>query len=174
MPVYQYPTRLRVLRALTAAIGEIHPDRGYQTDLGPSAEFPRGKVFRGRILFGEGDPIPMVSILEVPIPPEQLPSAPDSSLLKGPWELIIQGFADDDAENPTDPAHVLMADVTQRLAVEKERNRDFQLFGMGDTVTNLSIGVGVVRPPDELSSKAYFWMPLRLEIAEDLKRPYED
>lgn len=174
------PIRLRVLKKLTAALAEIHPDlptptsSKYVNDLRPSPEYPKGRVFRGRVLFGEKDPLPMISILEVPIPPEQVPSAPDNPARTGSWELMIQGFAPDDYENPTDPAQVLLADVVMRLAVEKRRNRDFELFDMGNTVTNIFIGVGVVRPPDEISDKAYFWLPLRLMMAEDLDDPYGD
>lgn len=173
MPVHEDPVRLRVLKKISAALEEINPDlptgkpSSYRHDLA-------GRVFRGRILFGDSDPLPMVSILEVPLPVEQIPGAPDNPMRTGSWELIIQGFAEDDFNNPTDPAQYLLADVVMRLAVEKRRNRDYELFDMGNTVTNLHIGVGVVRPPDEISAKAYFWLPVRLEIAEDLDDPYGD
>ena len=171
---YQFedPTRLRVMKALTACLQSIHPDQGYRYDLGISKEAPKGRVFRGRVLFGEKDPLPMIVILETPIQPEDLPGAPDNPARSGAWDLTIQGFVDDDHENPTDPGHYLAADVIRRLAVEKRRNRDFELFGMGNTVTDIRIGVPVVRPPDELSSKAYFWLPVTLVIAEDLDKPY--
>lgn len=165
------PVRLRVLMKLTAALAEINPADGYHNDLRPTEDTP-ARVFRGRVIFGDTDPLPMVSILEVPIPPEQLPSAPDNSARKGGWDLMVQGFVDDNPEHPTDPAQYLLADVVRRLAVEKRKNRDFKLFDMGNTVTDMAIGVGVVRPPDELSAKAYFWLPLTLTIAEDLLDPY--
>ena len=174
------PERLRVLKRLSACLSEIHPGlatgkpSSYVNDLRPTEELPKGRVFRGRVLFGDDDPLPMVSILEVPLPPEQIPGAPDNENRTGSWELILQGFVDDDFENPTDPAQVLLADVVMRLAVEKRKNHDYQLFGMGNTVTNLHIGVGVVRPPDEISAKAYFWLPVRLQMAECLTDPYGD
>jgi hypothetical protein len=174
MPDLQYPTRLRILMKLTEILQGITVANGYKHDLGPTAEWPDGKVFRGRVLFGEGDPLPMISILEVPVPPEQIPSAPDNPDRYGSWELILQGFVEDDPTHPTDPAQMLQADVVQRLAVEKRKSLNFSLFDMGKTVTSLNVGVGVVRPPDELSAKAYFWLPLRLMVAEHLDKPYAD
>lgn len=165
------PIRLRVLKALSASIATICPEDGYYYDLRPTPEI-KERVFRGRVIFGDTDPLPMVSILEVPLPPDQLPSPPDATVRTGDWDLMMQGFVDDDFEHPTDPAQYLVADVVRRLAVEKRRNKDFDILGMGKTVTDMIIGVGVVRPPDELSAKAYFWLPVTLKMAEDLLDPY--
>jgi hypothetical protein len=158
------PFRLKVLKALTAALEEISVAGGYQTDLA-------GRVYRGRIIFGERDPIPMVSILEVPLPLDQLVSPRDSKDLAGGWDLMIQGFVEDDFRNPTDPAHVLMADVKRRLAQEKRRVNDGTAFGMRE-ISNIRIGPGVVRPPDEVSAKAYFWLSLVIDMVEDLADPF--
>ena len=106
------PFRLTVQKRLTAALEEVTVLNGYQFDLD-------GKVYRGRSLFGDSDPIPMVSILENPIPEEQLPSPP--GLNKGTYSLVIQGFSEDDRDNPTDVAHVLMADVKKRLGLEARK-----------------------------------------------------
>jgi hypothetical protein len=174
MEEYEFdePLRLRILKALTAALLEITIENGYRHDLGPSEQWPNGRVFRGRVVFGAKDPLPMVAILETPLQPEDLPPPPDSELFRGDWDLTIQGYVEDDLENPTDPAHYLAADVIRRLAVEKKKNTDFNLFGMGDDIINLRIGVPVVRPPDELSAKAYFWLPVALELTENLEKPY--
>lgn len=165
------PIRLRVLKALTAALEEIDGTNGYQHDLS-------GRVFRGRRVFGVSDPIPMISILEAPIPLDQLPNPADSSDQKGQWELVVQGFVKDDHENPTDPAHALMAEVKTRLALEKRKadwDRPEQgIFGLGRDVTEMYIGAGVVRPPDEVSEKAYFWLQVTLAIVEDMADPYTD
>lgn len=174
----QYPTRLRILRKLTDIIREVTPANGYVNDLGPGPGWPNGRVFRGRAVFGQESPLPMVTILEVPMPPDQVPSPPDSADRVGEWDLIIQGFVEDDFENPTDPAQVLLADVVRRLALEKKNGMDREgnckFLGMGDIVTGMQIGVGVVRPPDaEVSDKAYFWLQLRLTVAESLDKPYD-
>lgn len=161
------PFRLRVLQALTAALNDINPDNGYASDL-------RQKVFRGRLIFGHDDPLPMVAILEA-IEQEQariadMPSG--TGMVKRPFELMIQGFVDDDPDNPCDPAYYLKAEVEKRLVQERIRERQRNILGMGGRVTDLKLSPGVVRPPDDVSGKAYFWLRMTLEIVEDLSDPY--
>lgn len=161
------PLRLRILKALTASL-EL---TSYEYD--KPAQLLTGCVFRGRDVFGDDDPEVMLSILEAPIPVDQIGSAPDNTASTGNWELLLQGFVPDDHVNPTDPAHFLMAAAKVRLAYEKSRNRDFEILGLGNHVTDLRFGAGVVRPPDEISVKAYFWLNITLEIVEDLSKPFE-
>lgn len=165
------PLRLRILKAMTAALKEISVANGYHTDLDE-------KVYRGRVVFGENDPIPLISILEVPIPLDQIPPPVDSEFSTGGWELMIQGFVEDDPENPTDPAHYFMADVKKRLALEKRKALAMVasegIFGYGNFVVGMRIGSGVVRPPDEISAKAYFWLTITLDMVENLADPFED
>ena len=165
------PLRLRILKAMTAALKEISPANGFATDV-------QGNVFRGRVIFGENDPIPLLSILEVPIPLDQTPAPTDSEFSSGGWEIMVQGFVTDDPENPTDPAHLFMADVKKRLAQERRKalamKSEEGIFGLGNFVTGMRIGAGVVRPPDEISAVAYFWLTVTLGMVEDLSDPYED
>lgn len=165
------PLRLRILTALTASLKEISTANGYHTDF-------QERVWRGRVVFGENDPLPLLSILEVPIPLDQTPSPVDSEFSSGTWELMVQGFVEDDPENPTDPAHYAMADVKKRLARERRKASNMTneegILGLGNFVTGLRIGTGVVRPPDEISAKAYFWLTIALDMVEDLADPYED
>jgi hypothetical protein len=166
MVVNRIPFRLRVLRALSAKIEEVNPDNGYHFDL-------RGRVFRGRVRYDDNDPIPMVSILEAPIPQEVIQSRGDNQLSVGPWELLIQGFASDDRENPSDQAHHMMAEVKAVLVGEKQREDGLKLFGMRGRVFEMFIGQGSVRPPDDTTEEAFFWLTLTLKLSEDLSRPYE-
>jgi len=164
------PVRLEVQKRLSEALGEVTTAAGYQHDL-------TGRVYRGRVVFGDETALPALSILEAPIPLDQLPSAKDNDSQSGPWELVVQGWVKDDKANPTDPAHVLMADVKQRLARER-RKSDWDkpedgILGLGRVVTAMYIGAGVVRPPDEISAKAYFWLTITLDIAENMAEPYE-
>lgn len=164
--------RLRVLRALTGALEEVTFDYGGKTyDL-------HGKVFRGRNRFGTNDPIPMIAILEAPIPLDHIVPPMDSTALSGGWELVIQGFAPDDPVNPTDPAQVFLAKVMQMVAWERQKadwdEPENGILGLGRFVTSVYIGTGVVRPPDEVSEKAYFWLSITLDLAEDLADPYGD
>lgn len=160
------PTRLRILKALTACLEEITPENGYAHDLS-------GKVFRGRDMFGDNDPLPMISILEAIEEEEQVPSPQGSGMSTGSWTLQIQGFIEDDMYNPSDPAHFLMADVKKRLIQERIRDRQYDIFGMGNSVTELRMSRGVVRPPgDAVSDKAYFWLRLTLTVVENLNDPF--
>ena len=164
---YDMPFKLRVMHALTQALQEITPANGYEHDLSAA-------VFRGRLAFGDDDPIPMVSILEAPLPLEQKLAGNDGTASKGGWNLLIQGFVRDDKVNPTDPGHYLMADVRKRIALLRKPKRGSDILGMAGNVTDLRIGPGVVRPPgDDVSSKAYFWMTLTLDLVEDLEKPYD-
>lgn len=175
------PFRLQILRNICDALHEINgEDGGYHNDLRPypapkedNPDFIQRRVFRGRVVFGETDPLPMVTILEVPLPPEQSPSAPDNPSRHGGWDLMIQGFVDDDFENPTDPAQFLLADVVKRLALARGRVYDEGVFGY-QSIIRLDLGVGVVRPPDEISANAYFWLPITITLVEDLTNPYDD
>lgn len=160
------PFRLRVLRALTACIETVNPDNGYYHDL-------RGKVFRGRVRFGSDDPLPMVSILEAPIPQDVISGRGENTGTTGEWELLVQGFADDDRANPSDPAHHMMAEVKAVLAKEKRRDRGNNMLGLRGRVLEMSVGQGSVRPPEDPSSEAFFWLTLRLRIAENLEQPYK-
>lgn len=172
MPTLDNPARLQVQKNMTAVLNTITTDNGYANDIGLN-------VFRGRIVYGDESPIPMLSILEVPIPEDQdLVRAP-SGLSKGQWELMVQGWVKDDRDNPTDPAHVLLADVKKCLAQERARGYDWDapedgIFGLGRIVTDMYIGAGVVRPPEEISAKAYFWLNVTLDLAENLEDPYTD
>jgi hypothetical protein len=163
---FDYPFRLRVQRALTESLEVIAIDDGYKHDLD-------GRVFRGRLMFGDTDPLPMVSIVEPALPEELRDPLVASAYELGEWPLVLQGWAQDDFANPTDPAHVLLADVKQRLVFERRRAEGEDILGMGGLVTGLKIGQGVVRPPDTTSDKAYFWCSISLGLVEDLALPYE-
>lgn len=175
MPTIDNVLRLEIQKRLTELLEGISTDDGYVISPGYNGDLV-GRVFRGRAVFGDGDPVPMVSILEVPIPLDQLEPPPDSTSSSGGWELMVQGFAVDDRDNPTDNGHILMAAVKKKLAFEKKKTNyhgddSNGLLGLGRQVTRMLIGPGVVRPPDELSAKAYFWLTLTLDIVEDLTEP---
>jgi hypothetical protein len=170
MPV---PLRLRILKNLTVSLETVVHEYTPEVGKARPAVPMTGKVFRGRTVFGESDPLPMFSILEAPIPVDQIPTEGDNTGSKGRWELLVQGFVEEDHLHPTDPAHYLLAECKARLAWEKARNSDFNILGLGKHVLDIEIGPGVVRPPDEISAKAYFWLNVSLTLAEDLLKPYE-
>jgi hypothetical protein len=172
------PFRLRVQRSLSAAFEQITPGNGFASDLSPVVVggTTKRRVFRGRTMFGDKDPLPMVSILEEPIAPET-DLAPVSGVTgQGPYDLMVQGFVEDDHENPTDPAHILMADVKQRLiALKQDEDLGDRVFRFGpkaNTVVGVSFGGGVVRPADEVSAVAYFWLRVTFDLAENHLNPF--
>jgi len=161
------PFRLRVLRAMTDKLKTITPANGYNYDLSD-------RVFRGRLMYGDGDPVPMVSILEAPLPEDPKATPAGGDTWKGPWRLFVQGWVDDDRENPTDPAHFLMADVKRALAEARKGMIRGGVFGIS-RVTGLIIGENVVRPAEEhVNEYANFLLVVTLEIAENLTDPYAE
>ncbi|MEP2533553.1 hypothetical protein [Shimia sp.] len=160
------PFKLKVLKALTAALEEITTANGYQHDLD-------GKVFRGRLMFTQDDKLPFVAVNEPPKAPDEIETPNGSAAAKTSHALLIQGFAQDDNLNPTDPAYYLVADVQQRLSEEKVRADGYDILGMGSRISAIHIGQPVVRPPDAaVSDTAFFWLPVTLEYAENLKNPF--
>lgn len=179
------PFRTRVLTALTDALAEITPDNGYITNLAtfnaPDGA-PMARVYRGRGFFGASDPCPMVAVLEPPEDAEAVAEQPATARATPfYWRLIVQGDVPDDKENPTDPAYALLADVRRRLALERDRKdatgRLPDPLGFGgrrekNRIEELSFGAGIVRPPDEISPKAYFWLGVTLKTIEDPLFPF--
>lgn len=157
------PTRLRILDALTAALEAVPNGSGGDMT---------GAVFRGRLVFGDDEPLPMISVLEPPIPIEVLMSKGPNPNSTGRWELLIQGFVRDDPANPTDPAHILMAETKAVLVKEKRRDRGGNILGMNRNVVEMHIGQGTARPADDVSDRAFFWLLLTLQIVENLEDPY--
>jgi len=181
------PFKLRVLRALTDCLKTITPANGYvfnMADFDPGDGVMTSRVYRGRMAFGDdgdggGDPLPMISVLEGVSPADENGDAPyDCTVGEYDWDLLIQGFVEDDKQNPTDPAYLLLADVRQRLAEERQRkspNDPTSRFILGfeeDQITSLSFGFGVVRPADDVSAKAWFWLPVQLRIVDNASDPY--
>lgn len=159
--------RLTILKALTTLLEGITPANGFDHDLS-------GKIYRGRNQFSSEEPLPAVSILEG-LNPDRQPDPAGGNIKraqKDDWILLVQGWVDDDKTHPTDPAHNLMADVKKRLAKivdDSDNNTDFML---GDLIADLAMEPGTVRPPDELSARAYFYMRIVLTVVERVYDPY--
>lgn len=162
-----FPFRLEVLRRLTTLLEAI-------TTSDPEIPTMAGRVHRGRIIFGEETPLPFICIMEPPVPIEQIPTPHGSDSTSGDWDLLIQGFVEDDKKNPTDPAHFLASDVRKALATHRVLNarKDILGFGMNNNVVEkVIIGAPVIRNSDDISASAYFWLPITLKIVESLDAP---
>lgn len=178
--MFEAPFRVRLVEGLKAALEAITPANDYAHDL-------TDKVFCGRTLFGDSDPLPMVAILEAPQAPETFVSndlAEPSSRGLGTIVFLIQGFmADDDEDNPSLAAYALLADVRRCLAAQRVRttqhSRATAPLGMGreysaaNNVIDLDVGFGTVRPPDDyVSDKTNLWLTVTLRVAEDANNPF--
>lgn len=174
------PLKLQILKALVNGLKTITPAGGYQNDM---SDFDPGdggftpRVYRGRAFFGDGDPVPMLSVLEAAIEDdvtaEQTSQKPSSKYW---WPIVIQGWIKDDPVNCTDPAYPLLADVRLFLAGEMKRgaaqgNRN--ILGFSDSVvSDIRFGGGRVRPANDASAYAGFHLLLELEIMDKADKPY--
>lgn len=175
------PFKLRVLSAITDALKSITPANGYVSDLSdfvPGDGVMTARVYRGRLWFGEESPLPMTSVLEGTAPGDELSEPPQQTpRSEYEWPLIVQGFVKDDPQHPTDPAYFLLRDVKRRLAIEVKRKtaeHDSDILGLGRggcRVTALRIGTGSVRPADDISARAYFWLSVVPTIYDDPLAP---
>lgn len=163
--------RLAVLKRLTTHLQGITPANGYEYDLSPDAPFPKGKVFRGRTIFGQDDPVPLVSILESPRSDAGQFAGENGYQRSEGWGLMIQGWAADDVDNPTDPAYGLMEAVEHRLSriIAQDASSGMAVYPdeymLGKTISSLTVLPGVVRPPmAEVSAKAFFYLPVRIGL----------
>lgn len=163
--------RLKILKALTNHLAGVTIVNGYDHNLS-------GSVFRGRSEYGKNDPLPMVSILEGKGSDIGQFADDHQIIRKDTWTLLLQGFVDDDKKNPTDPAYALLADVERRLsdivALDKLGKPEYPgVYMLRGLVTSLMLASPVVRPPEEgLSSKAFFYLPVRVGLAVNLKKPW--
>lgn len=170
------PFRLRVMKAVSAAIKGITPANGFTHDLSDYVDadgITRERVFRGRDLFGPSDGLPMISILEDFRAQPIKAQSPEGGNQRNAFPILIQGFVKDDADHPLDPAYMLEAEVRQVMAAANVR---FNILGTGDRapcVSDMVIGAPICRPADnEYSTVAYFFLSVTLTLSEDLTRPF--
>lgn len=176
--------RLRVLKLLTTWLEqEVSIANGYKHDLATS-------VFRGRMIFTDDDPLPCVSILENLNPDRDYRNGganddPSKGKSSERWILLLQGWVKEDHLNPCDAAYELMADTKKALAkLYAEETNDQNILidmGAGDTPRAFYIGgltngfecePGTVRPPEQPTEKAFFWMRVILKFTEQVSDPY--
>ena len=176
----QDPFRLRVMKAICDQLKTITIENGYRHNLNDytdSVGRPNQlRVFRGRDLYGDNDPLPMISVLEDFRSKEDEENDPDSRQAQvqgNPLTLLIMGFVPNDQNNPLDPAYLLSADVIKCLAKAKVK---YDILGLGSdlpSVDKMIIGAPVHRPADnDVSSVAFFFLKVRLTLIEDLENPF--
>lgn len=172
------PFRLRVMRAISTYLKTITPANGHLHDFSDfvdSAGRPAERVFRGRTVYGDNDPLPMLSVLEDPRAREPINAPGTAVVAQNQFRVLIQGFVEDDKDHPLDPTYFASADVVSAL-VKGKKVRDYNFLGLGalaPCITAISIGEPVHRPPDDdVSAVAYFLVPVTLTLAENLETPF--
>lgn len=176
------PKRLVMLKALSSYLAnEITIANGYQHDL--IDDEGNECVYRGRLYFDKDDRLPMLSLLDNP-DPDRFPALAGNlgyqvATQYENYVLLLQGWAKDDKINPTDPAHLLMADTKKALAKLVDRGdpgefgQPSDVYILGGLIEDLTIEAGVVRPPaEQISEYAFFWMRLVVKYTEDPQDPY--
>ena len=174
------PFRLRVLKAVTAQIKTVTPGNGYTFNLADytdAAGRTMPRVFRGRRHFSDSDPIPMVSILELPanIAPQENPRGA-GPVRKNQMRLVIEGFVPDDMNNPLDPAYHLGAAVIAQLVKAKTGANVYNILGLGGKmpcVGEMEIGAATPLVPEQNDSTvASFVRNLTLSLVENIETPF--
>lgn len=161
--------RLEILKRLTAHLEGVD-------GVDPFTHNLKGKVFRGRSIYGTGDPLPLVSILEGKASDYGSFADDVQTVRKDSWLLLVQGWTKNDTMNPTDPVYALLADVELRLsdilATEHGRPKFSGVYMLGGLISSLTIAAPVVRPPDDgVSDKAFFYLPVLVGLKSDLTKP---
>jgi hypothetical protein len=168
--------QLHILKAITIHLQGVTPANDYDFDLSAA-------VFRGRLLYGDDVPLPMVSIVEHLQGDITTDTAGENQIERTEtWILLVQGITRNAIENPTDETYNLKAAVEHRLARTIKMNAkgdpefpDEYFFGLRSlkAITGLTIGPGIVSPPREgISSRAFFYLPLGVGLATDISNPY--
>jgi hypothetical protein len=179
------PKQLRILKKLVAHLEGINPDNDDPATGDPYERDLTGRVFRGRSLLTIDDAQDALSIVEFPNQDIFAPVGEHGIVRMETWRLLLQGWPKDDPANPSDPAYAMKAQVEARLArlvseLKGGRGPEFpDEFMLGqhggkNELASLIIAPGVVRPPEDASSRlAMFYMPLVLGVRLNVADPYE-
>lgn len=167
------PKDLVILQRLTDLLKGITPANGFDFDLSDA-------VSRGRSRIGGDEDVPAVNILEAARQDDPTAEAGWLNHKRlDPWTLLVQGWAEDDRENPTDPAYRLKAACETRLnrLIATDIKTGQPLFTadylFGRMATEVRIGPGIVSPAREgISNRAFFYLPLLVSRVIDTGSVY--
>lgn len=165
--------QLDILKALTTHLEGMTVAGGYGFNM-------QGRVFRGVAQWGAEMPLPCIGLIEAPVPDERPRAAGHERAYRAEdWTILVQGWVEDVSVHPTDPAYDLKAYVEQRLgeimAIDEKKGTPLfpSAYRLGGRINRLTIGPGVVRPPQEkVSAKAFFYIPVVLNIAVAPTAPF--
>lgn len=176
--------RLRTIKLLNAwLMQEVTIANGYKFTLTDA-------VFRGRAYTTDNDPLPHVAIVEAPNPDrDRRMAGTNDEAGEGAgherWALLLTGHVKEDYLAPCDEAYELMADVKKAIAkLYRHETAEAGLtinMGDGDTprayylgglTSGMVLEPGTVRPPEQATDKAFFWMRVILKFTERVNDPY--
>lgn len=154
-------------------------------DANIDADFHVGTIEWGRESFGDDEARrTIISFIEPPKPVEIATAPQNSAVRTYQWTIFIQGMLVDNLKIPTYPAYELVAEIKMILNDLVETNSGSavnNILNLGPTAQrergnrnnlhNIHIGAETVRGPGDHSRYAYFWLPVHLSIAEDIKNP---
>ncbi len=181
--------RLYIQNSLQEELRKITPANGYMFDLSGEAGTDKDQVVRGDYRFEnievEGNTLamPRVGLLEKDEQRElQFQSSNDSPDLEWEYELAILGNAlDDGFAYKGDAAAWLLADVQKCLALLQYRHAEAQNYfprvndeddKLSGVITEFRFEPGVVRPAENRSALAYFWLEARFKVVMQPLNPY--
>lgn len=160
------PKQLRILRKLQALL-EV------------TSGYDGVKCWLGKSVITARDAGNTLSILEAPRPIVGSGVGEQNLKRTEQWTLLVQGWPVDNPDEPSAPAYWMKAAVEQQLSLIVAElpngvQRDDYLYRLGNDISSLTIGQGVVRPPSEeaASRLAMFYLPLILEITTNVSNPY--
>jgi hypothetical protein len=175
---------LRCMKHLAAILQGANPDNEDPIFQAPYTLDLRGKVFRGRSEIGNEVEKPFMALNEPPKPAAAVFAGEGAQVSRSGRQVLVQGFAQEDPENPGDPAYELMAVAQSRLARVNAIVQDGMRQGeglypddylLGGKLTGFQILEGVVQPPSQqVSNTAFFYLPVVLELVTDPANPYAD
>jgi len=164
---------LTILKRLTVLLEGITPMNGYAYDM-------TGRVFRGKRIFGDSEPLPFVSILESMRPDAQPDEAGFEKMVRIEClDLLIQGWAKTEQAHPTDALYDLKGALEKRLSrmVAMTANTGSPMYPddyrLGRILTDARIGPGVVRAatPQPGGSEALY-LPIMVWYKADVSDPW--
>lgn len=175
--------KLYIMKKLTEHLQGITPD---WTDLPPAMAGEvcpldlSSSVYRGRLDFGDEVKNPFLVVLEAPRQLNPNGAGTGELVNNEDWTLLIQGFAEEDRRNPSDPAYTMLAWVQMRLAritTEKKNGGRGGLYPsewrLGGLIADIRYQIPIVRPgKDTVSDTAYFYMPISVGNVTDLTMPF--
>lgn len=129
------------------------------------------RVYVGRTRFDLNDEVPFVTIMEVPVAPEQMQQERGAASTAGKWELIVQGFAQESEDRAcrflTERAYMLEQDVRCWLLANLVKSQmdsspgPSSVFGFRE-IHRIEVVRGIVRPDEEQSTVSTFYIPLTI------------